>query len=140
MDLLIRGYVDEEYASLNLERVEELLSQVESGVIQRPEVELTDDDTGIDLHLGLVLTKNIIAGWLITPVHHGEPFSHTICKIEGSREFIEGLIYCGAPENIIDTAILQKAEVLEVIDSFFKEGKHPQNYTSCPFEETFSGY
>ncbi|MEM8639531.1 MAG: hypothetical protein AAGG51_12060 [Cyanobacteria bacterium P01_G01_bin.54] len=140
MRLIIGKSVNEEYTSPNLERIGELISQVEIGVIQRPEIELIDNDIGVELHLGLLFAKDSLAGWLVTQMSKTNPPYYTICKYKGTNSFVEGLVYCGAPENVINSAILQRAEVLEVIDFFFREGKCPKNYILRQRKEIFSRY
>lgn len=141
MRLLVRGFVDEEYTHLNLERIEEVIDQVELEVIYRPEIELFDDDMGIKLYLSLLFSQDGIAGWLFQPKPHPKPRpkppSYLVCRDGGIDEFVKELMYCGAPEDILNTAILCKAEVIKIIDFFLREGRHPQNYTLRPLREVF---
>ncbi|MEM8639526.1 MAG: hypothetical protein AAGG51_12035 [Cyanobacteria bacterium P01_G01_bin.54] len=142
MRLLVRGFLDEEYTHLNLERIEEVIYQVELEAIRRPEIELIDDDIGVKIHLGLSFSNNGLAGWLIYPKPHPKPHpkppSYLVCRDEDTSEFVKELMYCGAPEDIINTALLHKTEVLEILDYFFREEKYPQNYVLRPFREVFA--
>jgi hypothetical protein len=127
MRLMIRAYVDEEVTSLK--RVEDLMSQMEAGVIERPEIEMLDEGTGIKIHIGLLFLEGNSRpiGWLVSRLNE-DSINYAICRFSDTDRVIENVLFCGAPENIIDVAILQKEEAIQIIESFLEKGADLQGY------------
>lgn len=137
MELIVRGYVNEEFSSLK--RVEDLMSQMESRIIKRPEIEILDGGTGIDIHIGLLFVEGNSKpiGWLVSRLDSEDSINYAMCRSSGTNKLIEGVIFCGAPENIIDAAILQRKEVIQIIESSLKTGASLQDYILRRFKEVF---
>ena len=139
MRLKIRclGHFDELFTSTN--RIFEAMSQIEAGIIKRPELEILDEDSEVCAHLALLGIEGNPRpiGWLVTKLGNENQSDYIACKKSDVDKFIEDVMFCGAPEIIKNSAILDKQEAVSVAIFIIENDIGNRPYTLQTFREVF---
>ena len=139
------GYVDEQIDSMD--KAEQLMEEVENGVIERPEVEIVQELEGQErlierlIHMGALFRESgdeRCLGWLVST--HDEPtrdnFAYCTANPQRPPNRLDRVLFCGAPESIDESAILQRAEALDLISVLVERGDH-SSYVRKSFRDVF---
>jgi hypothetical protein len=135
------GYVDEQIDSMD--KAEQVMEEIEVGTIERPEIEIVQEVEGHErlIHVGALFREGgdeRCLGWLLSI--HDEPtrdnFAYCRANLQQPPNRLERVLFCGAPESIDESAILQRAEALELISVLVERGDHG-SYVRKSFRDVF---
>lgn len=131
------GYFDELFTNTN--RICETMSHIEAGIIRRPELEILDEDSGVRAHLALLeIARNPRPiGWLVTKLGNDNRSNYIVCKKSNVDKCIENVMFCGGPELIKDSAILDKQEAANAAIFVIENDMENRPYILQPLREVF---
>jgi hypothetical protein len=141
MRLSIRceGYFDEPLSSSS--QIEELMSGIEAGSIERPEFEIVDNDSNLSVHVGALYLEGSGScrpiGWLVSKLDCSDPRNYAVCDSSTPDDPVKGLIFCGVPETINRSAIIDREMVIEAVLIITEGGAKRSQYSLRPFREVF---
>lgn len=134
------GYFDEEL--LATDKLVALMHMVESGEVERPEIELVDEQGEAEtiVHIGALFgaTSGECVGWLVSTRDTASHQNYAYCMNSVTpTPQCTSVLFCGSPETVGQSAILSVDQVADFVQELV-DGKSKQLYSRKIFSEVFS--
>jgi len=119
------GYFEEDLT--NLDRIEQVMAEIEEGSIRRPEFELVFPIGGKmpPVYAAALFREGgdvFVEGWFLWHILKGSPDNAVYCikNCEERKTGYKHVLRCGAPEAVNTSAILSRIEAAKLLKSLAK--------------------